>query len=149
MWAQLVTDIQGSTLLWDVLSQGAWLCQHHSKLRRNARSLHVNKPHAACTHTGTMEAAIVTHFSVLRGACSAHYGHERNTEGDSIIVAFHTVVDATRAALASQEALLAADWPQELLAHPLCAPERVKPSPVRCHMFCNGCMASFYGSDNH
>ncbi len=44
------------------------------------------------------------------------------SQGDSIIMGFHTPLDALRAALAAQEGLLQAAWPEALLAHPLCAP---------------------------
>jgi hypothetical protein len=45
------------------------------------------------------------------------------TQGDSIILGFHTPLDAIRAALQAQQALLAAKWPEELLEHPLCKPQ--------------------------
>lgn len=40
------------------------------------------------------------------------------TEGDSFTVAFHDAFDAVAWALATQSALLSADWPAELMSHP-------------------------------
>jgi hypothetical protein len=40
-----------------------------------------------------------------------------------MIVAFHNPLDALSAAMEAQQALLAADWPADLLAHPLCIPQ--------------------------
>jgi hypothetical protein len=67
------------------------------------------------------------------GACHA--------QGDSIIVGFHTPLDALEAALAAQEALLQAAWPEALLAHPLCAPQYALPRSAAfvdqvCHCAC-------------
>jgi hypothetical protein len=49
-------------------------------------------------------------------------------QGDSIIVGFHTPLDALQAAMAAQEGLLAADWPIDLLGHPLCVPQFAAPA---------------------
>jgi hypothetical protein len=103
-----------------------------------------------------MEASIALHFSTLRKVCAEYSGHESSTEvrpharvsvtiigssttratlhgcnvdtqGDSIIIGFHTPLDALKAALLAQQALLQASWPEALLAHPLCAPQYALP----------------------
>ena len=44
-------------------------------------------------------------------------GYEVTTEGDSFTIAFHDAFDAVAWALATQRAMLEAEWPQPLLAH--------------------------------
>ncbi|GIL74684.1 hypothetical protein Vretimale_2319 [Volvox reticuliferus] len=88
----LVTDIQDSTPLWEILP------------------------------AEVMDSAVKLHQRVLRELLLKHAGYESATEGDSFILAFHRPDRALGFALAAQEALLAADWPQDLLASPHAAP---------------------------
>ncbi|KAG2438813.1 hypothetical protein HXX76_005354 [Chlamydomonas incerta] len=81
----LVTDIQSSTSLWEHLD------------------------------AGVMDRALSTHHAVMRKAIADWAGYESATEGDSFIVAFRSATEALMCALAAQQALLDAAWPQELL----------------------------------
>ncbi|KAG2490411.1 hypothetical protein HYH03_011211 [Edaphochlamys debaryana] len=86
MTTLLVTDIESSTTLWELLSEQA------------------------------MGKAVELHHSVIRRALAKHSGYESATEGDSFICAFHTAAGAVQCALAIQQDLLSASWPQELMA---------------------------------
>ncbi|GIL48312.1 hypothetical protein Vafri_4593 [Volvox africanus] len=88
----LVTDIQESTSLWESLP------------------------------AEVMDSAVKLHHRVMRELLLKHSGYESATEGDSFILAFHRPDRALGFALAAQEALLAADWPPDLLASPHAAP---------------------------
>lgn len=88
----LITDIQGSTGLWEALEPGV------------------------------MDAALAQHDAALRSAAARHRGYESMTEGDSFTLAFHTPGDALLFAVEVQEALLGLAWPEELLAQPACEP---------------------------
>src|SRR5690242_5190496 len=49
--------------------------------------------------------------AILRGAFSAHAGHELGTEGDGFFAVFESAGDAVLCCLAAQLALSAGDWP--------------------------------------
>ncbi|GIL53709.1 hypothetical protein Vafri_9154, partial [Volvox africanus] len=83
-----LTDVQSSTMLWEVLS------------------------------AELMDACMSIHHGIMRKAIECHSGYEVFTEGDAFAVAFHGPGDALGFALDVQAAMLAADWPPELLDHP-------------------------------
>ncbi|KAG2494763.1 hypothetical protein HYH03_007008 [Edaphochlamys debaryana] len=87
-----VTDIEGSTSLWEALPEAV------------------------------LDGALRTHHRVVRTASALHRGYESATEGDSFILVFETPVAAAEFAVALQQALLEAEWPEELLAAPTCRP---------------------------
>ncbi|KAG2442801.1 hypothetical protein HXX76_002880 [Chlamydomonas incerta] len=87
----LVTDIQDSTCLWESLP------------------------------AEVMDAAVKLHHRVIRELLLPHHGYESCTEGDSFLLAFHKPDNALGFALAAQSALLAADWPTELMSSPYAA----------------------------
>ncbi|GIL88278.1 hypothetical protein Vretifemale_16198 [Volvox reticuliferus] len=98
----ILTDIQNSTVLWESLP------------------------------AEIMDVALRCHNEVLRGLLHECKGYESATEGDAFILAFHSVEDAARYAVAAQERLLTAPWPTEMLFHPDCevvwmAPNRADP----------------------
>ncbi|KIY97406.1 adenylate cyclase [Monoraphidium neglectum] len=66
---------------------------------------------------GVMDAAQEIHDSLMRDLISKYCGFEVTTEGDSFTVAFHDAFDAVSWALAMQQAMLEADWPEALLSH--------------------------------
>ena len=114
----LVTDIQNSTVLWEDVDPAV------------------------------MDTAMHVHDATMRMLLSAHGGYESATEGDSFIVAFHAPEDAVAYAVAAQEALLVADWPERLLAHPDACAERARPtnrSKYALSRFCQGLV----GADAH
>ena len=53
------------------------------------------------------------HGELIRGAIAETNGVEVGTEGDSFFVAFDSAPDAVRAAVLSQQALVAYAWPAE------------------------------------
>ncbi|KAG2489485.1 hypothetical protein HYH03_011938 [Edaphochlamys debaryana] len=81
----IVTDIQDSTCLWESLP------------------------------ASVMDVALKTHHRVIRQLLIQHAGYESATEGDSFILAFAKPDRALAFALSAQDALLAAEWPGELL----------------------------------
>ncbi|KAG2497707.1 hypothetical protein HYH03_004444 [Edaphochlamys debaryana] len=87
-----VTDIEGSTSLWEALPEAV------------------------------LDRALRTHHRVVRTTSSRYRGYESATEGDSFILAFATPAAAASFAMALQQALLEAEWPAELLAAPSCRP---------------------------
>ncbi|KAG2436828.1 hypothetical protein HXX76_006350 [Chlamydomonas incerta] len=88
-----VTDIEGSTSLWEALPEA------------------------------TMDQALRIHHRIVRAISVRHNGYESATEGDSFIIAFASTTDAAQFALRLQVALLSeASWPQELLAAAPCRP---------------------------
>ncbi|KAG2444126.1 hypothetical protein HYH02_009066 [Chlamydomonas schloesseri] len=92
----LVTDIEGSTSLWEALPEEV------------------------------MDRALRTHHITVRTVGIFYNAYESATVSDSFILAFATATDAAQFALGLQRALLAARWPQELLAVPACAPVYVR-----------------------
>ncbi|GIL89225.1 hypothetical protein Vretifemale_17026 [Volvox reticuliferus] len=86
----VVTDVQGSTTLWEVLSGDL------------------------------MDEVLHIHHRVVRQAISQWKGYEVFTEGDAFAVVFHLPEDALDFAVGLQAALLGADWPPELLEQPDC-----------------------------
>lgn len=52
-----------------------------------------------------------THHRLLRSACAAHGGHEVDTQGDSIFLAFPTAEKAVAAAAEAQRAIAGQSWP--------------------------------------
>lgn len=64
-----------------------------------------------------MDRAVGLHHSLLRRLLVRHGGYESATEGDAFILAFWRPDDAFGFALDAQAALLAAEWPEQLLAH--------------------------------
>ncbi|KAG2487108.1 hypothetical protein HYH03_014221 [Edaphochlamys debaryana] len=83
-----LTDIQNSTLLWEVLS------------------------------AELMDECMAIHHGVMRRAIEVNEGYEVFTEGDAFAVAFHGPDDAVSFAMDLQMELLTADWPPQLLALP-------------------------------
>jgi predicted ATPase/class 3 adenylate cyclase/Tfp pilus assembly protein PilF len=73
-----------------------------------------------------MRAALKIHDQVLRAAIAANHGYEVKTEGDAFMVAFASPFDAAKFCLDTQLGLLAADWPEEILAQEIAgvAPQR-------------------------
>ena len=65
-----------------------------------------------------MKRALARHDGLLREAIEGHGGHVIKTTGDGFHAAFQTGVDGVAAALAAQQALLAAKW-DELDSHGL------------------------------
>ncbi|KAG2423040.1 hypothetical protein HXX76_015556 [Chlamydomonas incerta] len=104
----VMTDVQNSTLLWEVLDG------------------HV------------MDECLSLHHRIMREAIAANRGYEVCTEGDAFCVAFHTPDFALGFALYVQEHLLRADWPAELLQQPdgcevwarRCAPQPPAPGSL-------------------
>ncbi|KAG2494402.1 hypothetical protein HYH03_007454 [Edaphochlamys debaryana] len=80
-----LTDVQNSTLLWEVLPQDI------------------------------MDLCLSIHHDVMRKAITANRGFECFTEGDAFAVAFHNPVDAVGFAVDLQVDLQDATWPVELL----------------------------------
>ncbi|KAG2490219.1 hypothetical protein HYH03_011344 [Edaphochlamys debaryana] len=95
-----ITDIESSTCLWETLT--ADVCQ----------------------------AAVSLHHAAIRTAAQQHRGYESATEGDSFILAFRSSHDCLRFCLRVQEALLALDWPPELLDSPYAATLAVRHDPA-------------------
>ncbi|KAG2436846.1 hypothetical protein HXX76_006366 [Chlamydomonas incerta] len=92
----LVTDIEGSTSLWEALPEEV------------------------------MDRALRVHHITVRTVGRKFYAYESATEGDSFILAFACTANAAQFALELQRALLIAAWPQDLLAVPGCAPVYVR-----------------------
>ncbi|KAG2434059.1 hypothetical protein HXX76_007787 [Chlamydomonas incerta] len=91
----LVTDIQDSTALWEMLP------------------------------SSVMDRAIKEHHTCLRKLLLKHSGYESATEGDSFLLAFHCPEDALLFAMEAQVALLECAWPMELLDCDVCRPAYV------------------------
>ncbi|GIL53577.1 hypothetical protein Vafri_9189 [Volvox africanus] len=81
----VVSDIQNSTLLWEVLP------------------------------SGVMDVCLGIHHSIIRKHLVETRGYELSTEGDAFAVAFLCPSDALAFAMDTQVALLHADWPPSLL----------------------------------
>ncbi|KAG2495779.1 hypothetical protein HYH03_006024 [Edaphochlamys debaryana] len=90
--AMLVTDIEGSTTLWEALPEEV------------------------------MARALSLHHRTVRRLLVKHAGYESSTEGDSFILAFAAAHKAVAFGTELQGELLAQAWPQELLQHPACLP---------------------------
>ncbi|KXZ53806.1 hypothetical protein GPECTOR_6g724 [Gonium pectorale] len=91
----VMTDVQNSTLLWELLSQDV------------------------------MDHCVSIHHRIMRESIAVYRGYEVFTEGDAFAVAFHSPEDALGFAVTVQETLLRADWPPELLQQPDgCEPSR-------------------------
>ncbi|GFR47145.1 hypothetical protein Agub_g8835 [Astrephomene gubernaculifera] len=93
----LITDIQSSTTLWEALP------------------------------VSVMDAALKLHHTTIRRMLAEYDGYETGTEGDSFIVAFADPSSAVAFAVATQEALVLLEWPQQLLTHPEAMPVLVDP----------------------
>lgn len=65
-----------------------------------------------------MKESVMVFEDCLRANITRCNGYEMMDEGDSLSVVFHNVFDATKFSLASQEDLMLAPWPSELLTHP-------------------------------
>ena len=85
-----------------------------------------------------MESAIHIHETCLRSLTAKFKGYESATEGDSFIIAFHSVDAAVNFCLEAQESLLDQPWPEALLhspeckevwAAPKCSPRTGPPDP--------------------
>lgn len=63
-----------------------------------------------------MRLSLGIHDQVMRDTLSEAGGYEVKTEGDAFMVAFGDSLQAVRWCLTAQERLVAAPWPQELLA---------------------------------
>ncbi|KAG2444141.1 hypothetical protein HYH02_009081 [Chlamydomonas schloesseri] len=92
----LVTDIEGSTSLWEALPEEA------------------------------MDRALRVHHITVRTVGRKFYAYESATVRDSFILVFACTANAAQFALELQRALLVASWPQELLTVPACAPVYVR-----------------------
>lgn len=69
-----------------------------------------------------MRAANKIHNQIMRRLLRHHRGYEVKNEGDAFMVVFDDVLDALRWCKNVQMQLLEAEWPQEILNHPVCAP---------------------------
>eukprot|EP00755_Sulcionema_specki_P039776 Sspe_Gene.113455::Locus_97697_Transcript_1_1_Confidence_1.000_Length_2610::g.113455::m.113455 len=69
-----------------------------------------------------MSQAMAVHNSIIRQCIHDANGYEVKTVGDAFMVAFDNAYDGCRFALAAQESLYEAEWPAEILDHPLCLP---------------------------
>ncbi|KAG2490218.1 hypothetical protein HYH03_011343 [Edaphochlamys debaryana] len=76
------------------------------------------------------QAAVSLHHAAIRTAAQQHRGYESATEGDSFILAFRSSHDCLRFCLRVQEALLALDWPPELLDSPYAATLAARHDPA-------------------
>ncbi|KAJ9518595.1 hypothetical protein QJQ45_018524, partial [Haematococcus lacustris] len=76
------------------------------------------------------DLALHQHNQVLLHCALQHSGYCSATEGDSLIIAFPTPSDAVLFAVMAQEALLEADYPEDLFASPRCAPLWVQHPPL-------------------
>eukprot|EP00198_Chlamydomonas_reinhardtii_P003875 XP_001693211.1 predicted protein [Chlamydomonas reinhardtii] len=94
--ALLVTDIEGSTSLWEALPEEV------------------------------MDRALRVHHITVRTVGRKYSAYESATEGDSFILAFACTANAAQFALELQRTLLMACWPEELLEVPGCAPVYVR-----------------------
>ncbi|CAG9465129.1 unnamed protein product [Pedinophyceae sp. YPF-701] len=83
----VVTDVEGSTELWEELPEA-------------------------------MSSANEIHDATLRAYLGLYKGYECYTEGDSFVLAFHEPYDAIAYCLTVQQALFAAQWPEQILNHP-------------------------------
>ncbi|PNH00256.1 Adenylate cyclase, partial [Tetrabaena socialis] len=88
----LITDIEGSTQLWEELP------------------------------AVVMGYALRLHHSCIRRILVRHRGYESATEGDSFVLAFFGPDAALAFAMEAQQELLGQDWPAQLLATEACAP---------------------------
>eukprot|EP01062_Namystynia_karyoxenos_P029454 TRINITY_DN2212_c0_g4_i1.p1 TRINITY_DN2212_c0_g4~~TRINITY_DN2212_c0_g4_i1.p1 ORF type:complete len:1039 (+),score=224.98 TRINITY_DN2212_c0_g4_i1:83-3118(+) len=80
-----------------------------------------------------MYAGLHMHNAVIRDVYAVCQGYEVKTIGDSFMVAFDTGFDAVRFGLLAQEQLLAQQWADDLLRHPLCRyTEGPNGEPVWC-----------------
>ncbi|KAG2449099.1 hypothetical protein HYH02_005847 [Chlamydomonas schloesseri] len=97
----VLTDIEGSTTLWDKMSD-------------------------------VMNLALDTHNSIVRELLGRHRGYECLTEGDSFVLAWHRSAHALAFCLDLQQALLQAQWPEELLSasEELCGHMEGSPLPI-------------------
>ena len=68
-----------------------------------------------------MKRALRVHNEAVRDCIMAANGYEVKTIGDSFMIAFSDAASAVRFAIATQQALLRAQWPPMLLQIPLCA----------------------------
>src|SRR5271165_6731610 len=62
------------------------------------------------THRETMKAAVAHHDALMRATIEKHRGYVFKTVGDAFCAAFHTPLDAAKAALEAQRALADADF---------------------------------------
>ncbi len=69
-----------------------------------------------------MRAANKIHNQIMRRLLRHHRGYEVKNEGDAFMVVFETILDATKWCKNVQQQLLEAEWPQEILNSPICAP---------------------------
>ena len=84
--AFVVTDIEGSTALWEIAPPGL------------------------------MEAGMEIHDGVMREALEDADGYEIRTEGDAFLIAFRNVEDAIKFCAAAQQKLFRARWPPALVS---------------------------------
>jgi len=70
-----------------------------------------------------MRAALDLHNAVMRETIAETRGYEIKTEGDAFILAFADALDAVRFCLVVQERLVAAAWPDALIARDVAAEE--------------------------
>eukprot|EP01064_Diplonema_japonicum_P004912 TRINITY_DN13247_c0_g3_i1.p1 TRINITY_DN13247_c0_g3~~TRINITY_DN13247_c0_g3_i1.p1 ORF type:complete len:848 (+),score=149.03 TRINITY_DN13247_c0_g3_i1:54-2597(+) len=71
-------------------------------------------------HTSGMRAAMEHHNDIMREAITEANGYEVKTIGDAFMVAFDTACEAFIYGLRSQVMLYEAQWPNQILDHPLC-----------------------------
>ncbi len=63
-----------------------------------------------------MDIGLRMHDRIMRRLLSRFRGYEVKTEGDAFFVVFGSVADALRWCIAVQRALMAVDWPEDLLS---------------------------------
>lgn len=81
-----------------------------------------------------MKESVVIFEDVLRQNITRCNGYEMMDEGDSLSIVFHNVFDSVKFALASQEDLMLAPWPAELLTHPKACKEGTTWNGLRIRM---------------
>src|SRR5258707_14573775 len=64
-------------------------------------------------HPEAMHAALARHDVILRGVIESQGGYVFKTIGDAFCAAFHTTLQALKAALNAQQGLLSEQWPGE------------------------------------
>eukprot|EP01062_Namystynia_karyoxenos_P052012 TRINITY_DN4125_c0_g1_i1.p1 TRINITY_DN4125_c0_g1~~TRINITY_DN4125_c0_g1_i1.p1 ORF type:complete len:908 (+),score=107.30 TRINITY_DN4125_c0_g1_i1:86-2809(+) len=74
-----------------------------------------------------MQQGLKVHNTVIRVLASVRHGYEVKTIGDAFMLVFGDAGDACEFGVEAQRSLVRAQWPPELLAHPLCS--RIEGTP--------------------
>ena len=68
-----------------------------------------------------MSHCLTLHDAVVRASLANYNGYEVTTEGDALVLAFHSAAEAIHFCFEVQMDLLQTSWPRELLRHSKCA----------------------------